>query len=68
LVAALSLALVAGAGLAAAPAAGRVDSDCADFATHWDAQAFFEANGGPAHDPHDLDADNDGIACEWSAW
>ena len=40
------------------------DRDCADFATQADAQAFFLAQGGPAADPHRLDADNDGIACE----
>jgi micrococcal nuclease len=41
-----------------------VDRDCGDFATHAEAQAFFEAAGGPASDRHRLDGDNDGIACE----
>jgi hypothetical protein len=38
------------------------DKDCTDFATHAEAQAFFEAAG--ADDPHRLDRDGDGIACE----
>lgn len=40
------------------------DRDCGDFATHEEAQAFFVAAGGPARDPHRLDGDGDGIACE----
>ncbi|HST05696.1 MAG TPA: thermonuclease family protein [Chloroflexia bacterium] len=40
------------------------DRDCSDFATHDEAQRFFIAAGGPAKDPHRLDADHDGIACE----
>jgi competence protein ComEC len=40
------------------------DKDCPDFATHAEAQAFFIADGGPASDPHRLDGDRDGIACE----
>jgi competence protein ComEC len=51
-----------------APAAPPVDAggdkDCGDFATHAEAQAFFVAAGGPDRDPHRLDGDNDGIACE----
>ncbi len=46
------------------PTAPTVDYDCNQFATQAEAQAFFEANGGPASDPHDLDRDNDGLACE----
>jgi len=38
------------------------DRNCGDFLSWEDAQAFFEL-GGPA-DPHRLDADGDGIACE----
>ena len=38
------------------------DRDCSDFATQAEAQAFFIA-AGPG-DPHRLDRDNDGIACE----
>ncbi|MBZ0320254.1 MAG: MBL fold metallo-hydrolase [Anaerolineae bacterium] len=40
------------------------DRDCGNFATHAEAQAFFIAAGGPEEDPHGLDRDNDGIACE----
>jgi micrococcal nuclease len=40
------------------------DRDCGDFATHAEAQAFFEAAGGPGSDPHRLDGDHDGVACE----
>ncbi len=40
------------------------DRDCSDFATQEEAQQFFLAAGGPLSDPHRLDADHDGIACE----
>ena len=40
------------------------DKDCSDFATHASAQAFFISQGGPGSDPHRLDADRDGLACE----
>jgi len=40
------------------------DKDCSDFATQEEAQAFFVSRGGPGSDPHRLDGDNDGIACE----
>lgn len=40
------------------------DRNCPAFATHAEAQAFFEAAGGPESDRHGLDRDNDGIACE----
>jgi endonuclease YncB( thermonuclease family) len=43
---------------------GFVDRDCADFATQARAQRFFERQGGPGSDPHLLDPDRDGIACE----
>lgn len=43
--------------------AGFVDKDCSDFKTQVEAQAFFEANN-PAEDPHLLDVDGDGKACE----
>ena len=39
-----------------------VDRNCGDFSTWAEAQAFFEA-AGPG-DPHGLDGDGDGIACE----
>lgn len=41
---------------------GEPDKDCGDFSTHAEAQAFFES-AGPG-DPHGLDRDEDGIACE----
>lgn len=41
-----------------------VDRDCRDFATWREAQEFFIAAGGPARDPHRLDRDRNGIACE----
>lgn len=40
------------------------DYDCSDFATHREAQIFFESAGGPSKDPHNLDQDKDGKACE----
>ncbi|MEO8391433.1 MAG: excalibur calcium-binding domain-containing protein [Chloroflexota bacterium] len=40
------------------------DRDCGDFQTHAEAQAFFLAAGGPGRDPHRLDGDHDGSACE----
>jgi hypothetical protein len=46
---------------APAPAA---DKDCADFNTWRQAQNFYKKHGGPKYDPHRLDADRDGIACE----
>jgi hypothetical protein len=38
--------------------------NCPDFDYQEEAQAFFEAEGGPSQDTHGLDSDNDGIACE----
>jgi hypothetical protein len=38
------------------------DRDCADFRSWREAQSFYENAG--RSDPHRLDADNDGIACE----
>lgn len=40
------------------------DRDCGDFSSWSQAQAFYEAAGGPSSDPHRLDRDRDGIACE----
>ncbi|MBI2017448.1 excalibur calcium-binding domain-containing protein [Candidatus Daviesbacteria bacterium] len=40
------------------------DYDCSDFSTQDEAQEFFEDEGGPDDDPHNLDRDGDGIACE----
>lgn len=40
------------------------DRNCSDFATQAEVQAFYEAAGGPAQDPHRLDGDGNGAACE----
>ncbi len=39
------------------------DCDCSDFATQEEAQRFYETHN-PQRDPHHLDGDNDGKACE----
>ncbi|MGH2759648.1 MAG: hypothetical protein ACRDKJ_08790 [Actinomycetota bacterium] len=36
---------------------------CLDFTSQAEAQAFYEAQGGPAQDPNGLDPDRDGRAC-----
>jgi hypothetical protein len=64
IVRALVLAIVAlGLGFSAqAPASAVTDRDCGDFASQASAQHFFlDAGGG---DPHRLDDDGDGVACE----
>ena len=40
------------------------DRDCSDFKTQEEAQKFFISQGGPQKDPHRLDRDGDGVACE----
>jgi len=40
------------------------DMDCSDFYSQDEAQEFFEDEGGPDDDYHNLDRDGDGIACE----
>jgi hypothetical protein len=45
----------------AAPATPKT---CKDFTTWRPAQDYYEREGGPKQDPHRLDADHDGIACE----
>jgi hypothetical protein len=40
---------------------GVADKDCRDFATQQEAQDFYESEDG---DPHRLDGDDDGVACE----
>jgi hypothetical protein len=47
----------------AAPASA-ADKDCSDFSSWREAQKFYKRHGGPSRDPHRLDADHDGIACE----
>jgi hypothetical protein len=39
------------------------DKDCSDFRTQKQAQGFFQRHN-PSRDPHRLDGDGDGIACE----
>ena len=64
-VAALALtALAAFSGMTATAAPKIVDKDCADFNSQKAAQDFFLDNGGPNSDPHNLDSDGDGVACE----
>jgi len=41
------------------------DRDCDSFPNSAAAQQFFINAGGPQSDPHDLDRDGDGYACEW---
>lgn len=65
----LKLAAVSALGLGAPVALTRDtlafrDRDCSDFATQRAAQRFYKRNGGPSRDPHGLDSDRDGIACE----
>ncbi len=43
------------------------DYDCDDFPNGAAAQRFFLASGGPVSDPHNMDLDGDGLACEWGA-
>ena len=45
-------------------AASASDKDCADFASQRAAQIFYLRHGGPRYDPHRLDGDDDGVACE----
>lgn len=58
------VALIAGLLIVLAPSPAQAyDRDCSDFATQRAAQTFF-ANHNPSTDPHRLDAEGDGIACE----
>lgn len=49
----------------AATSSARNDKNCSDFSSAAKAQQFFLASGGPHRDPHGLDKDGDGNACEW---
>lgn len=40
------------------------DLNCSDFPSWAEAQAVFEKAGGPDKDPHQLDPDGNGVACE----
>ena len=46
------------------PESGFVDRDCGDFGDWAAAQSFFERAGGPGVDPHSLDHNGDGVACQ----
>lgn len=58
-----ALIAIVGAGVRAGPVQAG-DKDCADFKTWRQAQKFYKKKGGPRKDPHRLDADRDGVACE----
>ena len=62
----LLLGVLVGVGLSVSPSTASAggDVDCSAFSTQADAQAFFISEGGPSSDPHGLDSDNDGVACE----
>ncbi len=46
----------------ALPSLAKRDMDCSDFTSWREAQDFYERSG--PGDPHGLDRDRDGIACE----
>lgn len=50
-------------GVSVAPVSAEVDRDCGDFSTQKAAQDFFLGHN-PSADPHRLDYDGDGLACE----
>ncbi|HEV2791385.1 MAG TPA: excalibur calcium-binding domain-containing protein [Solirubrobacterales bacterium] len=58
-----AIAAVVALSFTAAPASA-ADRDCSDFNSWRAAQKFYKRHGGPQRDPHRLDADRDGIACE----
>ena len=60
----LAIALAGSCTLIGPGSAAAQDRDCGDFSSQAAAQAFYVATGGPAADPHGLDGDNDGVACE----
>ena len=57
------VAVISGLAISAPPALA-YDRDCSDFNTWRAAQKFYKRHGGPQRDPHRLDGDDDGIACE----
>ena len=57
------LAVVAALLTLSAPAQATADRDCADFANQAEAQRFYLAHS-PSSDPHRLDGDDDGRACD----
>ncbi len=62
-VVALFLSGLAGTASGQTATASFQDRDCSDFNTQAQAQHFFKRHH-PNRDPHGLDADHDGIACE----
>ena len=60
----LSIVLIVVGSLLLAPSASARDVDCGNFSSQKAAQIFFLKAGGPNYDPHYLDSDGDGIACE----
>jgi hypothetical protein len=61
----LTVAGLVGISLAAgSPASAGGDRDCGDFSSQASAQQFYLGQGGPGSDPHGLDSDDDGVACE----
>lgn len=44
--------------------AGFQDRNCSDFESWQEAQDFFLSEGGPSEDPHRLDGDGNGVACQ----
>lgn len=59
------LVIATGLGVAtSSPASAFVDRDCGDFKNQAAAQKFYLNAGGPQRDPHRLDADHDGKACD----
>jgi hypothetical protein len=60
----IAVVIAAGALAVAATPAVAGDKDCSDFSSWRAAQKFYKKHGGPYRDPHRLDADRDGIACE----
>jgi endonuclease YncB( thermonuclease family) len=63
MIAALAFAVSVVAFLPGAPSAAAADKDCSDFDTQNEAQNFVESHN-PNQDPHNLDGDGDGEACE----
>ena len=51
-------------GTSGTASAQTADRDCSDFSSQAAAQDFYEQQGGPQSDPHRLDGDRDGVACE----
>ncbi len=62
--AAASFALAAAFAAPALPAGAQNIYNCSDFTWQEEAQNVYVQSGGPWNDPHWLDDDKDGIACE----